>query len=643
MASQRSTNPLPQRQELERILAAGDLRVLLLCLYHLTADDVWLSPAYAPQRDVRLIADPMAGFDDEQAAAIRGALLDHLERHGLAPKVTDPGPEKFAQLLSFFLGEAVPAEYVPMVRVEFGFVDETPKPRGDPAAGPRVLIVGAGACGLAMAKRLESMGVSWQLVEKNSGVGGTWFENRYPGCGVDTPNHFYCFSDHPNVKWRRYFSQAPELLAYLEDFAQAKNLTGKIAFNTTLVGARWQDDRQGWQVTLRDGGGERQEHFAVVVTATGHFNHPVQPDFPGADAFSGLQVHTAQWPQELDLTGKRVAVIGTGASAMQLVPTIAPTVQQLTIFQRTAQWARPVAEYQETLAEEGEWLFEHLPLYDRWYRFAQLWRYGDGLLRFLQRDPAWEQPQRSLNRVNERHRQEMESFIESSLAGREDLLAKCMPDYPAFAKRILIDNGWFKTLRRDNVALVTEPLKGFTAQGIETTDGAEYDCDVIIYATGFNVTSLASRIDFVGRGGRSLAEDWAEDNPRALLGMAVPAFPNLFIMYGPNTNMGHGGSGMWLAETQSAYIAERLGEMMTRDLAVLECKDEEREVYCAEVDRLHSELIWSHPATGTYYRNRNGQVRSPMPFRLVDYWTMTRQRGLEDYHAEPGHRTGQKD
>ena len=237
----------------------------------------------------------------------------------------------------------------------------------------------------------------------------------------------------------------------------------------------------------------------------------------------------------------------------------------------------------------------------------------------------------------------MESFIESSLAGREDLLAKCMPDYPAFAKRILIDNGWFKTLRRDNVALVTEPLKGFTAQGIETTDGAEYDCDVIIYATGFNVTSLASRIDFVGRGGRSLAEDWAEDNPRALLGMAVPAFPNLFIMYGPNTNMGHGGSGMWLAETQSAYIAERLGEMMTRDLAVLECKDEEREVYCAEVDRLHSELIWSHPATGTYYRNRNGQVRSPMPFRLVDYWTMTRQRGLEDYHAEPGHRTGQKD
>jgi 4-hydroxyacetophenone monooxygenase len=236
-----------------------------------------------------------------------------------------------------------------------------------------------------------------------------------------------------------------------------------------------------------------------------------------------------------------------------------------------------------------------------------------------------------MNRVNERHRVEIEDYIRTELAGDEALIEKCMPDYPPFAKRILIDNGWYSTLRKPHVTLITEAITNLQAAGIQTADGGDHEFDVIIYATGFDVTNLAARIDFRGIDNFSLAQDWADDNPRALLGMTVPQFPNLFILYGPNTNMGHGGSGLWLAETQGRYVLDRLEDMVRLNLAAFNCKAEQRDTYTQRIDDLHSELIWTHPGTRTYYRTKNGHVRSPMPFRLVDYWQMTRSRGIEDF------------
>ncbi|MEJ7800146.1 MAG: NAD(P)/FAD-dependent oxidoreductase, partial [Ilumatobacter sp.] len=317
--------------------------------------------------------------------------------------------------------------------------------------------------------------------------------------------------------------------------------------------------------------------------------------------------------------------------SMQLVPTIADEVESLTVFQRTAQWSRPVPEYNEPVADASHWLFQNVPFYDRWYRFAQFWRYGDGLLRFLRRDPDWPHHERSLNKTNDRHRREITDFIEAELEGRPDLLAKCVPDYPPFAKRILIDNGWFATLRKPNVELVTETIAGFTEAGIRTVDGVERPADVVVMATGFNVTDLAAHIDIRGRDGITLAADWADENPRAHLGMTVPGFPNFFVMYGPNTNMGHGGSGIWLAETQTRYITDLLVDMAASKIDAIDCRPSRRDDYSTLVDELHDQLVWTHPGTQTYYRNRNGQVRSPMPFRLVDYWMMTRAGDLSDF------------
>ena len=370
---------------------------------------------------------------------------------------------------------------------------------------------------------------------------------------------------------------------------------------------------------------------AVLVCATGHFSEPLEVAFPGAAEFGGEMFHTARWPADARLEGKRVGVIGTGASAMQAVPTIADDAAALTIFQRTAQWARPVPEYRQSVDAAARLLFTAVPYYARWYRFTEFWRYGDGLLRTLRKDPEWSEPQRSLNRSNERHRREMTDYIRAQLAARPELIERCLPSYPPFGKRILIDNGWFETLCRPHVSLVTGAIERIEREGVRTADGTLHALDALVLATGFKISHLAAQVNIVGRGGMRLADDWADENPSAYLGISVPRFPNLFIMYGPNTNMGHGGSVMWLAETQARYICACLVAMAERGVAAIECPEALRADYTREIDELHAQLVWTHPGMTTYYRNRHGKVRSPMPFRLVDYWTRTRSARLDDF------------
>lgn len=643
----RTPATVPPEVRVTDAVDAADLRILVLCLYHLTGDDMWLSGRYAPVRDVRLVADPDAGFDDEIRAEIRAAAVELLgDGAGTGgavvpePVVTNPDPERFQEMMSFCLGEAVPKEYVPMMLDDFGFTSEDAEwSEQRPAARPgesdvdhEVLIIGAGASGLCLGVKLDRLGIPYTIIEKNPEVGGTWFENRYPGCGVDTPNHFYSYSFAPNPAWRHYFSPRDELFDYLRDCATDFDLRPRIRFSTTMTSARWDDDRSCWRVTLVDSGGSASHATTrILVSATGHFNQPMAARFPGDEDFEGLIVHTARWPEDLDLTDAQVAVIGTGASSVQLVPTIAPTAKRVTVYQRTPQWVRPTENYNGVVDPRSRWLFANLPFYGRWYRFAQFWRYGDGLLRFLRRDPTWPHPERAMNPVNDRHRIEMTEHIVDSLAPKPGLIDHCIPSYPPFGKRILLDNDWYTTLCRPNVDLVTEPIDRFEVDGIRTTDGRLRAAEVVVLATGFTVTTLAARLNIVGRDGIDLAEDWADDNPTAYLGMTVPRFPNLFVMYGPNTNLGHGGSGMWVGETQARYIAHCLTMMKERGWSYLEVRPERRRDYTAEIDDAHAELIWAHPGTNTYYRNANGQVRSPMPFRMVDYWHRTRRPDPGDF------------
>lgn len=627
------TSPAPSgiSGPLDASLAVADLRVLVMCLYQATGDPKWLAQPFVPTRDVRLIADPTAGFDHDTANAIRG----EARRVFSTPRqlaVPDPTGDELLAMMSHCLGEAVPAEYAPMIADDFGHTRDADRRAAAPSI--RVMIIGAGVSGLCLAARLDADGIDYEVLEKNHDLGGTWLENVYPGCGVDTPNHFYSYSFAPNPAWSRYFSQRPEIHDYLKSVAAGTGIGRRITFGHAVIGARWDSVDAQWHVRIRDADGQEHMRTAdVVVSATGHFNDPITPEVDGLSDFAGPVVHTARWPSELNLTGRHLSVIGTGASAMQLVPTIADQVASLTVYQRSPQWVRPVEGYGDPVDPAAARLFTDIPNYGKWYRFTQLWRYGDGLLRFLRKDPDWPEPDRALNRVNDRHREEMTTFIADKLAGHPELIRQCTPNYPPFAKRILIDNRWYDTLRRPHVTLVTEPIKSVTRDGIRTADGDLHPADTIVLATGFNVTSLASRMHITGRDDHALAEDWASENPTAYLGMTVPKFPNFFIMYGPNTNMGHGGSGMWLAETQTHYITSVLAEMASAQIRTLEPTEQARAEYTQIVDELHEDLVWTHPGVSTYYRNKAGQVRSPMPFRLVDYWHMTRRPDLSQFHV----------
>jgi 4-hydroxyacetophenone monooxygenase len=627
---------LPHRElDLSSAIAEADIRCLLMVLVHMTGEQRWLEPPYKPKRDVRLIPDPDAGVPAEIQDEIRAAVLKLFTRGTPQPVTTDPGDELMLKMMRACLGEKVAPEYAPLMREEMGFVARHARWRQRPSdralAQHHVLIVGAGVCAIALAVALGQLGIPYTIVEKNAELGGTWYVNRYPGCGVDTPNHSYSYSFGSRNAWTRYFCQREELLGYLRKVADEYGLREHLRLNTQLTSSRWDESRKRWISTLKTKAGEETFESTMLVSAIGQLNDPSRARFKGEEDFRGLILHSALWSDDVGLDGKRVAVIGTGATSMQLVPSIVDRVASVSVFQRTAQWARPVKGYSDPISEGARWLLAHLPFYVQWYRFNMFWRYGDGLLPFLRKDPAWPHPDRAVNKGNDRHREELTEFILSELKGRPDLIGKCLPGYPPYGKRILLDNNWYKTLTRPNVELVGDGIDRFTRTGILTEDGKERPFDIIVIATGFRVTEMAARLDLTGRGGQNLRDKWAGDNPTAYLGLTVPDFPNLFCMLGPNSGPAHGGSVIFQSECQSRYISACLVEMIERGIAAVDVRQEVHDDYVRKVDAEHDTMIWTHPGMTTYYRNSSGRVFSAMPWRFVDYWAMTHDVDLDRY------------
>jgi 4-hydroxyacetophenone monooxygenase len=474
------------------------------------------------------------------------------------------------------------------------------------------------------------MGIPYRIVEKKEALGGTWRVNRYPGCGVDTPNHSYSFSFGQRYKWSRYFSRREEIEDYLDKIADEFALRSNISFRTRLTQARWDPAKHKWIAVIESDRGVEEIHATLLVTAVGQLSEPTIPPLKGRDDFEGLQFHPADWSDGTNILGKSVAIIGTGASSMQIVPTIADSVGSVTIYQRTAQWARPIAGYSDLINEGTQWLLQHVPFYAEWFRFNMFWRYGDSLLPFLKKDPTWPHKDRSINRGNERHREELIDYINSELAGRPDLIDKAIPAYPPFGKRILLDNGWYRALLKPNVDLVVDAIDHLEKDAIVTVDGSRRLTDVIIWATGFDLSQLAARLNITGLNGKTLTDEWKGD-PKAYLGIAVPGFPNFFCMLGPNSGLGHGGSTIFQSECQARYISSCIVSMVENDISAINVRRDAFESYVQQVDAEHEQMIWTHPGMTTYYRNQHGRVFSVMPWRLVDYWSMTHDPDLSKF------------
>jgi 4-hydroxyacetophenone monooxygenase len=462
------------------------------------------------------------------------------------------------------------------------------------------------------------------ILEKNDAVGGTWYENIYPGCGVDTPNHFYSYAFEPNHDWSHFFAKRDELWNYFERVADKYELRKHIRLGVEVVDARYDEANATWRITAQSADGTQQKLSArVLVSAVGVLNRPKLPDIAGLQSFAGPAFHTAQWDRNFDWRGKRVAMIGTGASGHQVGPSIAPDVERLMIFQRSPHWVVPNPNYHEGVSAGKKWALANIPFYLRWYRFQLFWGFADGLHAALQVDPDWPHPKRSLNALNEKHRRFMERHIRSELSDRPDLLEKVIPDYPAYGKRILIDNHWFRMLKRDNVDLVTDPIEAIVPEGIRTGDGKIWQADALVFATGFKVSKMLHPMQIIGRDGRELHKVWGADDAKAYLGLTVPGFPNFFMLTGPNTGLAHGGNQIFMTECGVRYMMLALRELLESGRRAIECKREVYEGYNRKVDAEHARMVWTHKGMTNWYRNPQGRVFAITPWRLVEYWKMT--------------------
>ncbi len=622
---------------LHDMLRHASIPTLIMCLAQITEDDRWLEDPFLPKRDTNLFADDSGGLPDDVQQMVRDAVervmgeLEHGER--VLPPL--PSPERFVRMMRVSVDEEISNEYVPMMMEEMRFADRNvPWTNGRPEAASRfhVLIVGAGVSGICAAIKLEELGIPWTLVEKNPDVGGTWYENTYPDAGVDTPNHFYSFSFEPNLRWSGYFSKAAEVQAYVRGVAERRGILERIRFNTHVQSLTWDEDASQWSAVIRTSDGDEERLSAqAVISAVGQLNRPKTSQLTGMESFTGESFHSAQWRHDIDLHGKRVVVVGTGASAMQFLPTVADAAAHVTVFQRSPQWVKPINDYHRKVSPETLWLLEHVPYYYRWYRFGLLWRYGDGLLKSLRRDPAWPHPERAMNRHNDRHREQLTEHLMTELKGREDLIPKVLPDYPPYGKRMLIDNQWYRTLMRPNVDLVTDGVERVDGGKVIASDGQSYAADVLIYATGFEVGKLLSSMQIRGCSGVPLSEVWGDDDPKAYLGITMPDFPNLFCLFGPNTNLAHGGSIVFQAECQMRQVTGYLVQMIENGIAAIEVRREVQDDYVKRVDAEHGQLVWAHPGMNNWYRNARGRVFSPMPWTLVGYWRMTHDADLSNY------------
>jgi 4-hydroxyacetophenone monooxygenase len=321
---------------------------------------------------------------------------------------------------------------------------------------------------------------------------------------------------------------------------------------------------------------------------------------------------------------------------MQVVPAVAPDAALTVVFQRSPQWVAPNANYLRPIDDPLATVMAHVPGYRSWYRARLMWQYQDKLHPSLQKDPDWPHPDRSLNAANDKHRRFFTEHLDAQLAGgAEHLRAALLPTYPPYGKRILIDNDWFTTLRRPDVELDTAGIAAVDATGVMTAGGRHHDLDVLVLATGFDTRRMLYPLDVRGRSGVPLREQWGDDDARAHLGVTVPDFPNFFVLYGPHTNTGHGGSAIFIGECQVNYVVELLAAMREQNLASVEVRQEVSDAYNDRLDAAHERMVWTHPGMSTYYRNAAGRVVTTMPWRLVDYWAMTRRPDLAEYRAVP--------
>jgi cation diffusion facilitator CzcD-associated flavoprotein CzcO len=465
---------------------------------------------------------------------------------------------------------------------------------------PKVAIIGAGFGGLGAAVALRRAGIDdVVIIEGDDGVGGTWRRNTYPGAACDIQSHLYSFSFAPNKSWSRTYARQPEILAYLESVADDFDLRRHLMLGTTVRSVRWNADTGNWDCQLDRAGHATALTADIVVCAVGLFGSLKLPDIAGLTEFDGALMHTAQWDHGIDLAGKKVAVIGTGASGVQAVPELAKVADRLTVFQRTPPWMVPKDDRPYNAIELER--FRRNPLAVQRTRW-QIWKFQHDNTATFADDP-----------IVTARTQIATSFLERTVAD-ERLRRALTPDYPFRCKRVLLGDDYYRALQQDNVELVTDPIERITGTAVRTAAGRVVDADVIVLATGFETSRYLSGIDVIGTGGQRLHERWGAD-PSAYLGVAVSGFPNFFMLYGPNTNQG-GNSIVYILEAGTRLVASAARRVARRG-GYLDVRPEAEKRFNDELSADLERTIWTQ--CDSYFRSPTGRIVTQWPYTELEY------------------------
>ena len=625
----------------------ADPMVLRGLVYQLTGDEsiaatqattaeIKHSEAGNASKELAIVQSKADVSDPADVAMIQAKAAAFLKayRDQGAPKVSCGAPERLARSLSLAAGADIPASELEMW-VEQLALD--PWARAlvwpDPPASQDlqnfvVAVIGAGMGGLNAAVQLKHAGIPYFVIEKNDEVGGTWYENQYPGARVDSPSRTYTHIYGVDFEYPNAFCPQRENLRYFRWVADNFDIRKDITFKTEVKAIVWDETTKLWEIRTKGPDGPRVWHANAVIASVGFLSRPNMPDIEGMESFEGKAFHTARWPKGLELKGTRVAVIGTGATGYQMVPELAKLTDHTFVFQRTPNWCFDTKSYLGPFPAQVNWLDRNFPYIRNFIRFRLSWLAGPETFAPIMRiDPQFED-QHARSAMNKKIREQQLSFIQKKLASRRpDLIEKMTPVAPPYSARpIIIDTDYsiYDALLRDDVTLVTEPILKITPNGIEVKGGVEYPVDIIVYATGFKANDFLWPMEIRGREGKRVEELWQKDGARAYLGTMLPGFPNFFMIYGPNTNNFGGLQIVDFEEMVTRFALQCIGGLISQNKRTVDVSLDAYWRYNDEVDRAEALMIYKDPRAHNYYKNDSGRSAANNPIDIRKIWTWLR-------------------
>ena len=622
---------------LSKALELADANALRLALYQQTADpDLLAMQVHAVRRVGSAFAYTVLTPEDE--ARVRQKALEFLsqseETHSASPTKSEA-----AKLMEAFTGRSLSAADIDYAWEDMNFepfargADWGVRPPQEVLDRYSVTIIGAGFSGLLAAIQMKRLGLKFRIIERQAGVGGTWFLNDYPEARVDVPSMLYQYKFESDYQWPSFFATQAELLDYVDYIIRKYDLSEAISTDTKVLSAIWSDERAKWRIEVEGPQGREGWDADFLISASGQFSTPRLPDIEGIEKFLGAMFHTTHWDHSFDYSGKRVAVIGNGSTGTQLLRAVAARASHVTVYQRTPNWITRTPGYRDETPAELQWLYERLPDYRRWVIFglhvAQL---QIDALHDL--DPEWRAQGGLISEKNDNLRESLKRYIRRQIGEDEALCESLTPAYAPLARRLVVDNDWYQTLKQDHVELKCGAIQRMTETGIVSDDGTERDFDLIVLGAGFDVERFLWPAEYVGRDGQTPAALWEKDGARAYMALLLPDFPNFVMMYGPNAGILSGSFHSWI-ENYTRYFCKLITTTIESGARAFELKRSAFDSYNAKLDAaLKEKLFEVENGGGGYYINSHGRPGVSMPWTLQQFYQMIREPDWDAYKLD---------